>query len=123
MMRSDLVSEVVEGKTYWFAQANFKAKESVFLLPAFDEFIISYKDRSATLTSEHHKRAVSNNGMFYPTVVVNGETIGVWKRAIKKEKVAIEVRYFIDPKPALQKMIETASVRYGEFLGRKVELH
>jgi hypothetical protein len=122
MVKSDFASEVVEGKTYWFAQANFKSKESAFLLPAFDEFIISYKDRGATLTFKNHKQAVSNNGMFYPTVVVNGETIGVWKRAIKKDRAIVEFAYFTKPKPALQKLIETVSVRYGEFLGRKVEM-
>ncbi|MFZ5911049.1 MAG: winged helix DNA-binding domain-containing protein [Chloroflexota bacterium] len=118
MVKSEFDSEVVEEKTYWFVETNFKTKESAFLLPAFDEFIISYKDRSATIAFEDHKRAVSSNGMFHPTVVVNGETIGVWKRAIKKEKVVIEVEYFINPKPALQKLIETVSVRYGEFLGK-----
>jgi hypothetical protein len=123
LAKSDLNSDVVEGKTYWFAQANFKSEESVFLLPAFDEFIISYKDRSATVISENHKRAVSNNGMFHPTVVVNGETIGVWKRTTGKAKVVVEFTYFTTPSPALQKLIETVSVRYGEFLARKVELH
>jgi hypothetical protein len=122
MVKSELGSEVVEEKTYWFVETNFKTKESAFLLPAFDEFIISYKDRSATITFEDHKRAISSNGMFHPTVVVNGETIGVWKRAIKKEKVAIEVEYFINPKPALQNLIEAASIRYGEFLGKKAEM-
>ena len=122
MVKSELMPEIVEGKTYWFVQANFKAKESAFLLPAFDEFIISYKDRNATITSENHKRAVSSNGMFYPTVVVNGETIGVWKRAIKKDKANIELDYFALPKPVVQGLIEAASVRYGEFIGKKIEL-
>ena len=84
MVQHELSSEMVDEKTYWFADGGFKTKKSKFLLPAFDEFIISYKDRSATLTFEDHKQAVSNNGMFHPTIVVNGETVGVWKRTIKK---------------------------------------
>ena len=122
MAKSELSSEAVEGKTYWFVQANVEAKESAFLLPAFDEFIISYKDRSATITSENHKRAVSSNGMFYPTVVVNGETVGIWKRAIKKDKAIVELACFTKPRPDSQRLIEAASLRYGEFLGRKVEM-
>jgi hypothetical protein len=123
MVKSDFASEIVEGKTYWFVEAKVKAKETAFLLPAFDEFIISYKDRSATITSENHKRAVSSNGMFHPTVVVNGETIEVWKRALKRDKVILEFTYFTKPSPASQRLIEAASVRYGEFLGKKVEIH
>ena len=122
MVKSDVASEVVEGRTYWFDRVNFKTKESAFLLPAFDEFIISYKDRSATLTSERHKQAVSSNGVFYPAMVVNGATVGLWKRAVKKEKVVLELGYFTKPQPSLQKLIETASVRYGEFLGKNVEI-
>jgi len=123
MVKPELMSVVSEGKTYWFVEVDVKAKELAFLLPAFDEFIISYKDRSATITSENHKRAVSSNGMFFPTVVVNGQTVGIWKRAIKKDNVIVEFTYFTNPKPASQELIEAASVRYGEFLEKKVELH
>ncbi len=121
MVKSDFASKVVEGKTYWFTQANFKSKRSAFLLPAFDEFIISYKDRGATLTFENHKRTVSNNGMFYPTIVVNGETVGVWKRTIKREKTVIAFNYFKQPDSAAHTLIEAAAVRYGDFLGKQVE--
>jgi hypothetical protein len=123
MAKSGLVSEVSEGKTYWFAESNIKTKDSAFLLPAFDEFIISYKDRSATITSENHKRAISSNGMFHPTVVVNGETLGIWKRTIIKDKVIVELECFAKPKPVSRKLIEAASIRYGEFLEKKLDLH
>jgi hypothetical protein len=123
MAKSDLESAAIDSKAYWFIEANFKTKESAFLLPAYDEFIISYKDRSATITFENHKRAVSINGIFRPTVVVNGKTTGVWKRTIIKDKVFIEFDYFTKPGPALQRLIEAASVRYGKFLEMKVELH
>lgn len=119
-VRSELLSETVEGITYWFTEHGSKAKGATYLLPAFDEFIISYKDRSATITFENHKRAVSNNGMFHPTIDVNGETIGVWKRTIKKNKVDIQLNYFALPSRAIQKAIEGEAIRYGEFLGREI---
>jgi hypothetical protein len=51
-------------------------------------------------------------------VVINGETTGIWKRTIKKDRVMIEIEHFTKPNPAAQKLIEAASVRYGGFLGR-----
>ena len=123
MVKSDLTSEAVEGKTYWFTEVSAKPKKSAFLLPAFDEFIISYKDRSATITSENHRRAVSSNGMFHPTIVVNGETIGVWKRVVRKDTVDIDLDYFAPPALASQKLIEAASIRYGDFLEKKAKVH
>jgi hypothetical protein len=121
MAKSDLMSAMVESKTYWFTEAN-KTKGSAFLLPAFDEFIISYTDRRATISSENRKRAISSNGMFHPTIVVNGETLGIWKRTIKNDKVTVVFEYFAKPTSASQKLIEAASTRYGEFLEKKVDL-
>jgi hypothetical protein len=123
MVKANLSSVGVEGKTYWFAEVETKIKETAFLLPAFDEFIISYKDRSATMTFENHKRAVSSNGIFHPTVVVNGETIGTWKRTLKKNVVNIEMNYFATPKPASQTLIEAAAIRYGGFLEKTPNLN
>jgi len=122
MVKPKFVSEVVEGKTYWFSESLLKPskKESAYLLPAYDEFIISYKDRSATLTFENHKRAVSVNGIFNPTIVVNGETIGVWKRRFKKDTVMIEFEFFEKPNKATLGMIEKEEIRYAEFLGTKI---
>lgn len=118
-VKSELLSETVEGKTYWFAEHGGKTKSAAFLLPAFDEFIISYKDRSATITSRNHKRAVSSNGMFHPTIIVNGETIGIWKRTIKKNKVDIQLNYFVSPTRVAQTVVEVEAARYGRFLDRK----
>jgi hypothetical protein len=123
MVKPDLSSATVDSKIYWFARTNVKPKDSAYLLPAYDEFIISYKDRTATITSENHKRAVSSNGIFHPTVVVNGKTIGIWKRTIMEDKVIVEIDHFAKLNPALQRLIEAAAVRYGEFLEKKVELH
>jgi hypothetical protein len=118
MVKSDFVAEVIEGKTYWFAKKlSPPKKDTAFLLPAYDEFLISYADRSATLTFENHKRTVSVNGIFRATVVVNGQTIGVWKRTVKKENVLIEFEYFTKPDRAALKLIENAAARYAKFLG------
>jgi hypothetical protein len=60
-------------------------------LPAFDEFLISYKDRSASLLSGDNKKAVSSNGIFKPVIIINGQVTGLWKRSINKTKLIIEL--------------------------------
>ncbi len=62
-----------------------KSCNTVHLLPAFDEYIIAYRDRSASLVFEHHKKAVSDNGIFRPIIVINGRVKGIWKRTVKKD--------------------------------------
>ena|ERR1035437_1525008 len=50
------------------------AKEAVGWMRAeLDEFIISYKDRTASLPLENHIKAVSNNGIFKPIIIINGK--------------------------------------------------
>jgi hypothetical protein len=118
MVKRDFVAEVVEDKTFWVGKnLSPSKKDTAFLFPAYDEFLISYADRSATLTFENHKRTVSVNGIFRATVVVNGQTIGVWKRTFKKGNVLIEFEYFTKPDRAALKLIENAAARYAKFLG------
>jgi hypothetical protein len=33
-------------------------------LPAYDEYLVSYRNREAVITGEDEKKAVSNNGIF-----------------------------------------------------------
>ena len=97
MIKDKFISEKINAQEYWFPNSFSvpkKFKESVFLLPAFDEFLISYKDRSAAIIIGTSKKAFSNNGIFWPTIVINGQVVGIWKREIKKDKIIIERNLF-----------------------------
>ncbi|MGJ3509845.1 winged helix DNA-binding domain-containing protein [Enemella sp. A6] len=79
----------IDGTRYWYDPAlpdllaeHRKEAAGLFLLPGFDELILGYKDRSCTLDPEHEQLVVpGKNGMFRPTVVLDGTVRGVWKRA------------------------------------------
>ncbi|WP_293901312.1 winged helix DNA-binding domain-containing protein [Sporocytophaga sp.] len=66
----------------------------VYLLPAFDEYILGYKNRELFLDKEYSKNVITVNGLFYPTIIVKGKVIGTWKRSISKGKVNIEIQPF-----------------------------
>jgi len=122
---SHIVSETVAGNTFWWSDKvslTSKQKPSLYLLPAFDEYIIGYKDRSAVLDTVHHKTAVSNNGIFWPTIAWDGQVIGIWKRTIKKESVVIAPQFFQPPTAAIQKSMTKAVKYYGDFLGKSPEV-
>ncbi|MBN2348038.1 MAG: AlkZ family DNA glycosylase [Bacteroidales bacterium] len=125
-IKPELVSETLNGQTYWFPGkvANSKITEDqVYLLPAFDEFLISYKDRSASLIQENHKKVISSYGMFWPTVIINGRVGGLWKRTIKKDRVILEVSLFTKANKAIKDLVENRAQSFGDFLGRKTENH
>ncbi len=123
--RQALISEKVEDQTYWFAgsvQVPDPDPDEVYLLPDYDEFVISYRDRRAMLNLPIHKRAISGNGIFYPTIVRNGKVIGIWKRTAKKDIIAITVNLFDSGNKDLESEIIKAASYYGIFMGKKVEI-
>lgn len=98
------------------------AGDSVHVLPAFDEFIISYKNRSASLPAGQYANVVTSNGIFRPVIVVGGQVKGLWKRTRTNDALMVEVRLFGKPSSSTRKSIETAFGRYGHFEGKRVHL-
>jgi hypothetical protein len=119
MIKPDFVAEEINSQIYWFPNSFFipkSFKESAYLLPAFDEFLISYKDRTAAIVAEHHNKAFSNNGIFWPTIVINGQVRGIWKRTLKKGKVIVETNFFEKPDENIRAMTEKAVEKAKFFL-------
>lgn len=125
MVEKNFVAETFKSKTYLFTNSFAVPKRnklSFHLLPAFDEYIISYKDRSAAIQMEHQPKAFSSNGIFWPTIIINGKVVGLWKRNIQKDKVIIEVEFFKEPTKAGINSFKKESKKYGKFLDKKVEI-
>ncbi len=124
-IKSGLISETFDTETYLMTNSfsvSFSSKPSVHLLPAYDEFLISYADRTAALEAVHQKKTISENGIFRPIVVVNGQVVGLWKRTTKKHTVFIEVSHFTPFDKESVLAIEQETCRYGAFLNKKTEL-
>jgi hypothetical protein len=124
-IKNDLHSVRVASETYWFSGSAVKTRkpaDSVYLLPAYDEFLISYKNRSASITEEDHKKAISSNGIFRPVVLVNGHISGLWKKVVKKDRIIIETEYFRPHNETERQSIAKAADLYRHFAGKKAEL-
>jgi hypothetical protein len=120
MAKRSLVQENINGQTYWLASSTPVIEDSsptAYLLPAYDEYTVAYKDRSAALDPIYAKQANSGNGIFYPTIVVDGRVVGTWKRTLKKDSLAISPSPFAKLKRAETRAIAEPAYRYGKFLG------
>lgn len=108
--------EKTAGQTYWFANAcnSKKSPDNVFLLPAFDEYIISYKDRSAVFSEEIQSKAVSSNGVFRPIVVANGKVIGLWKK-MSSGRQLVKFDFFNQPDEFVKKGLDRIVRNYHSF--------
>lgn len=124
-VKSGFISETIGSDKYWMTELFSKTrgkKTSLYLLPAYDEYLISYKDRSASLPLLHNKRTVSSNGIFYPVILHNGQVIGVWKRLTKGERVIIEPKFFYPPDKLIADLLYKEVHRYGKFLKLQPEM-
>lgn len=90
------------------------------MLPAFDEHLLGYTDRSAQLDPDHFERIVpGRNGMFLATVVHRGRTVGTWKRAGTAKRPAVQVT----PLPGVRLGTEDFAVGLSAELTRWATFH
>jgi len=121
-IKSKIDSAKIDNKVYWFYNTSpfvMKDFENIHFLPAFDEFMVSYKDRSPSLDSKIAKHVITSNGIFRPIIVVNGKVEGIWKRTLKKDHVLIEPHFFKSKKNLKRNALEEAVKQYEDFLGMK----
>ena len=84
-----------------------QSKPSAYFLPAYDEYLVAYQDRSA----------VGNS--LGPALIVNGKIAGTWKRTNDKKSVTIEVQLFKSLTDAERVAAAKAADRYATFLDHK----
>ena len=115
LAREHLEAVEVEGVEYFMdpatpglLDANRAAARGVFLLPGFDELLLGYQDRSATLPTAFAERIVpGGNGMFRPTVIAGGRVVGTWRRTGSGARRRVEA----EPFTAFNQRVEKAVPR------------
>ena len=50
------------------------------LIPAFDELLLGWRDRSPTVPAEHAKRVHPGGGILRAVVLEDGVAVGTWSR-------------------------------------------
>ena len=125
MVTGELAKEHIDGTDYWMARdiPAPPVDSTAWLLPGFDEYLLGYKDRSAVLDRKYASRIVpGNNGMFMPTIVVDGRVVGTWKRTFRKNSATIEAAPFADIGKAAQRSLDKAAQRFGDYVDMPVSI-
>jgi len=126
LVSEQLAEEHVEGVAYWMPRNTpdlRDASPTAYLLPGFDEYLLGYTDRAAALDPRHaQKVAPGGNGVFKPTLVMDGRVAGLWRRAIKKNAVLITPAPFARFKKNETLALAEPVTRYGQFHGRSAAL-
>lgn len=122
MVEAQLVREEMDGQVYWLDASTQAVKgrtPRVHLLPAYDEYTVAYKDRSAVLDPAYAGEANHGYGILSPVIVADGQVIGNWKRAFEKGAVVITPSPFKKLNAAETRAFNEAASRYRKFLNRE----
>ena len=92
-------------------------------LPGFDEFVLGYKDRTVQIIAADFDRIVpGGNGVFRPTLCLDGRAVGTWTRAIKRTEVVVDFAPFRPLNARDRKRAAAAFAPYAAYLGRDLRL-
>lgn len=115
-----LEKSVFEGEEYWRGSdisATSGSYGEPLLLAGFDEFLLSYRDRSAVLDAAHAGKVVpGGNGIFQPFIVDDGAVVGTWKRTFRKQSVTFDLLPFEEDSAIAQRALPSMQ-RYAAFHG------
>jgi hypothetical protein len=126
LARPDLREEALDGKRYWLGRAKAAAargRTAVHLLPNFDELVVAYEDRSASIDPTRLGKigvwamAIANN-----VVTIEGRVVGGWSRTLGKHGVVVTSKLSERLPETARAGLRAAADRYGRFLGLPVEL-
>lgn len=118
-----LESIEVESTTYWYSPANvdLTSENKTFLLPGFDEYMLGYTDRSLILDKLHASKIVpGNNGMFMPTIIIDGKVEGTWKKVIKKDTLQLDMYPFGKITQVKKRQVENQARKFSEYLDKSL---
>jgi hypothetical protein len=114
---SNFTRETIAGRVHAFRPANLGSRSAspfAFLMPDYDEYGMSYKDRSA-LFSRHV--TLAHNRM----IVVDGQIVGSWRRSLAGDSIAIETDFPAPLSRAKLRAVAQATRRFATFAGHSID--
>jgi hypothetical protein len=127
-LAGDAVAEVSIGGTPYLVAGDAtptspSCVDTVHLLPGFDELLLGYGDRSASLAPDDVPRVLpARNGLFLPTIVVDGRVVGVWRRTLGAGRVEVSTEPFGRLGARRQARLERSAAQYAAYLRRDLLL-
>jgi hypothetical protein len=121
---SEVVRESIGGESYWMvpsAPPTPREADTVDLLPIYDEYLISYKDRSAMQDpmKPGEKRVDDDYGSF---LMIDGKLAGRWRRIEAKASIEVAVTPYRKLTRSQQRGLAATVKRFSEFTGRPITM-
>jgi hypothetical protein len=117
--------ETINKQDYWFLRPRapiMADSPTAYFLSVYDEYISSYKDRSAMEGRDFAKLFSAMGNALQYVVLIDGKFVGTGKRTLKKDTVIVQLNPLIELTKEEKEAIAEAAERFGAFLELPVTL-
>jgi hypothetical protein len=118
-----LAEVTADGRTAWLPRGRLAeldappaAAPRVRLLPAFDNYLLGYRDRDGIIEPRHRERVFAG-GVIRGVILVDGRVIGVWKPNRKGRRVDVTLEPFDKLPPGIEAPIAAEVADIRRFVG------
>jgi hypothetical protein len=94
----------------------------VRLLPAFDEYLLGWRERDLVVSAEHWSRVNRGGGWLHPVVLHDGRLVAMWRMERGSKTLTIEIQPFDRLPPTVRRGVATESDSIAAFLNSFVDL-
>ena len=103
--------------------SGLEATKGVWLLPSFDSYVMQYSPRERFVARGDRNKIFSQEaGWVFPSVVVDGLSVGTWTSARRSRRVEIALEPFRALTSTEKRGVETEAADIGRFLGSPAEV-
>lgn len=125
----DLVEVEADGRAAWVTREAAERLDgpepegpSAQLLPAFDAYLLGYRNRAFALPAAHAARIQPGGGMIHPAALADGRAVGTWRHRRSGGGLAVALEPFEALPPAVRPALEAEAADVGRFLGLPAEV-
>jgi hypothetical protein len=105
------------GQTYWLAPPDAtSASSAAVLLPAYDEYIVAYREQDVIFDAVRASRPEAAHEVFKAIIVIDGIARGTWRRTMRRGELSIGISPFSPFSSTEQEAVATAVERYAAHL-------
>jgi hypothetical protein len=114
----ELTETQVDGRPAWTLGSSPRPRAGIVrLLPAWDTYLMGYRDRAFMAAPAEWKRIQRGGGILHPTIVVDGVAVGLWRLARDARTLRVEVEPFGELDDVVRRAIEDEVADIGRFEG------
>jgi hypothetical protein len=94
----------------------------VRLLPAFDEYLLGWREREIVASAENWSRVNRGGGWLHPVVLHDGRIAATWRMERSSKTLSIEIKPFDRLPPLVTCNVATEAAGIATFLGSSANL-